>query len=53
MRASYVLSHPAVVVARTATTKTANMLDNIGGGIGRMPNEAMRKRMAEFVDSLP
>jgi hypothetical protein len=29
------------------------MLDNIGGGIGRLPNEAMRKRMAEFADSLP
>ena len=29
------------------------MLDNIGGGMGRLPNEAMRKRMAELVDSLP
>jgi hypothetical protein len=29
------------------------MLDNIGGGIGRLPNEAMRKRMAALVDSLP
>ena len=49
----YVLSHPAVIVARAGTTNTAHMLDNIGGGIGRLPNEAMRKRMAEFVDSLP
>ena len=49
----YVVSHPAVTVARTGTTKAAHMLDNIGGGIGRLPNEAMRKRMAEFVDSLP
>ena len=49
----YVLSHPAVIVARTGTTKAAHMLDNIGGGIGRLPNEAMRKRMAELVDSLP
>jgi hypothetical protein len=29
------------------------MLDNIGGGIGRLPDEAMRKRMAEFIDALP
>jgi hypothetical protein len=29
------------------------MLDNIGGGIGRLPNEAMRKRMAQLVDSFP
>jgi aryl-alcohol dehydrogenase-like predicted oxidoreductase len=49
----YVLSHPAVIVARTGTTKAEHMLDNIGGGIGRLPNEAMRKRMAQLVDSLP
>jgi aryl-alcohol dehydrogenase-like predicted oxidoreductase len=49
----YVVSHPAVIVARTGTTKAAHMLDNLGGGMGRLPNEAMRKRMAEFVDSLP
>ncbi len=49
----YVLSHPAVVVARAGTTNPAHMLDNIGGGIGRLPTEAMRKRMAEFVDALP
>ena len=29
------------------------MLDNLGGGIGRLPNEATRKRMAELVDSFP
>jgi aryl-alcohol dehydrogenase-like predicted oxidoreductase len=49
----YVLSHPAVVVAREGTTDPAHMVDNIGGGIGRLPNEAMRKRMAELVDALP
>jgi aryl-alcohol dehydrogenase-like predicted oxidoreductase len=49
----YVISHPAVTVARTGTTKAAHMLENIGGGIGRLPNEAMRKRMAALVDSLP
>ena len=49
----YVLGHPAVVVARTGTTQVAHMLDNIGGGIGRLPNEATRKRMAELIDSFP
>jgi aryl-alcohol dehydrogenase-like predicted oxidoreductase len=49
----YVISHPAVTMARTGTTKAAHMLDNIGGGIGRLPNEATRKRMAELVDALP
>jgi aryl-alcohol dehydrogenase-like predicted oxidoreductase len=48
----YVVSHPAITVARTGTTKAAHMLENIGGGIGRLPNEAMRKQMAAFVDSL-
>ena len=49
----YVLSHPAVTVVRTGTTNPAHMLDNIGGGTGQLPNEAMRKRMAELVDALP
>ena len=49
----YVLSHPGVIMARTGTTNAAHMLDNIGGGIGRLPNEAMRKRMAELVDTFP
>jgi hypothetical protein len=29
------------------------MIDNIGGGIGRLPDAAARRRMAEFVDALP
>jgi hypothetical protein len=49
----YVISHPAVTVARVGTTKPHHMLDNLGGGIGRLPTEAMRKRMAEFIDDIP
>lgn len=49
----YTLSHPAVTVVTPATSKAHHMLDNIGGGIGRLPNEAMRLRMAELVDALP
>jgi aryl-alcohol dehydrogenase-like predicted oxidoreductase len=49
----YVVSHPAVTVARTGTTRAAHMLDNIGGGSGRLPDEAMRRRMAQLVDALP
>ena len=49
----YVISHPAVTVARVGTTKPAHMLENLGGGIDRLPSEATRKRMAEFVDALP
>ena len=51
--AKYVISHPAITVARVGTTKAAHMVDNIAGGIGRLPNEATRKRMAEFIDAIP
>jgi aryl-alcohol dehydrogenase-like predicted oxidoreductase len=49
----YVVSHPDVTVVTPATSKAEHMIDNIGGGIGRLPDQAMRKRMAEFVDALP
>src|SRR5688572_5752805 len=49
----YVVSHPAVTVVRTGTEKATHMLDNIGGGTGRLPDEATRKRMAQPVDALP
>jgi aryl-alcohol dehydrogenase-like predicted oxidoreductase len=49
----YVVSHPAVTVVTPATSQARHMADNIGGGIGRLPDEATRQRMAEFVDALP
>jgi aryl-alcohol dehydrogenase-like predicted oxidoreductase len=49
----YVLSHPAITVVRTGTTKPAHMIENIAAAGGRLPNEAMRKRMAQLVDALP
>jgi aryl-alcohol dehydrogenase-like predicted oxidoreductase len=49
----YVLSHPAITVVRTGTTKPAHMIENLNAGSGRLPNEAMRKRMAALVDTLP
>ena len=49
----YVMGHPAVTVVTPATSKVKHMLDNIGGGVGRLPDDAMRRRMAAFVDALP
>ena len=49
----YVLGHPAVTVVTPATSKPKNMLDNLGGAVGPLPDEAMRTRMAEYVDALP
>jgi aryl-alcohol dehydrogenase-like predicted oxidoreductase len=49
----YVVSHPAVTVVTPATSKVSHMIDNLGGGTGRLPDAAARKRMAELVDALP
>lgn len=49
----YVLGHPAVTVVTPATSKAKHMVDNLGGGRGRIPDEATRRRMATLVDDLP
>ena len=49
----FVLAHPAVTVVTPATTSVEHMLDNLGAGVGPLPDEAMRKRMVGFVDALP
>jgi aryl-alcohol dehydrogenase-like predicted oxidoreductase len=49
----FVAAHPAVTAITPATSKPHHMLDNIGGAIGRLPDEAMQKRMVEFIDALP
>lgn len=49
----YVLGHPAVTVVTPATSQAKHMIDNIGGGTGRVPNEATRAKMREFIDALP
>ena len=48
----YIVSHPAVTCAIPATSKPHHMADNLGAGYGGMPDEATRRRMAAFVDSL-
>jgi aryl-alcohol dehydrogenase-like predicted oxidoreductase len=49
----FIVSHPAITAVTPATSQAKNMIDNIGGGIGRLPDAAMRKRMADLVDALP
>lgn len=49
----YLISHPAITAVRVGTTKAHHMLDNLGGGMGRLPDEATRKRMTELIDALP
>jgi len=49
----YVVSHPAVTVAAPGTGDPEHMIDNLGGGRGRLPTEELRRRMVELVDGLP
>jgi aryl-alcohol dehydrogenase-like predicted oxidoreductase len=45
----FVISHPAVTVAIPATSKVEHLRQNMNAGRGPMPDEAMRKRIADAV----
>ena len=49
----YLASHPAVTAITPATSRPDNMADNMGAAIGRLPDEAMRRRMIALVEALP
>lgn len=49
----FVASHPAVTAVTPATSRPANMADNMGAAVGRLPDAAMRKRMIQLVEDLP
>jgi aryl-alcohol dehydrogenase-like predicted oxidoreductase len=49
----FVGSHPAVTAITPATSRARNMADNMGGAMGRLPDEATRQRMIQVVDALP
>jgi len=48
----FVLAHPAVNAVIPGTNKAEHMTDNLGAGIGRLPDEAQRKRMLEYIATL-
>ena len=48
----YILSHEAITCVIPATAKPVHAEDNLSAGIGRLPDEAQRQRMARFVDGL-
>lgn len=48
----FVLSHPAVTAATPATSRGRHMVDNMGGALGALPDEAMRRRMIEYVERI-
>lgn len=49
----FVASHPTVTAVTPATSRAANMVDNLGGGRGVLPDGAIRRRMIELVEALP
>jgi len=49
----YVASHPAVTAITPSTSNPANMADNMGAAVGRLPDAAMKKRMIQLVEELP
>jgi aryl-alcohol dehydrogenase-like predicted oxidoreductase len=49
----FVAADPRVTVITPATSRAANMADNLGAAAGRLPDEAMRRRMIAHVDALP
>ena len=48
----FIISHPAVTCAIPATTRVDHVRENLGAASGRLPDQAMRARMAAFVDRL-
>ncbi len=48
----YILAHPAVTVIIPATSDPEHLVDNMGAGVGRLPDERTRTRMEELFDGL-
>jgi diketogulonate reductase-like aldo/keto reductase len=48
----YILSHPAVTCVIPGTSKAKHLLDNLAAGQGRLPNEAQRNKMVEWISNL-
>lgn len=48
----FIAAHPAVTCIIPATSKVKHMVDNMGAGFGRLPDEAMRRRMIEHMASI-
>ncbi len=48
----FIVSHPAVTCAIPATSSVAHVRQNMGAALGRLPDAALRQRMAEHVQGL-
>ena len=48
----FVISHPAVTVATPATSRVRHLVDNLGAASGKLPDEAGRRRMIAYLESI-
>ena len=48
----FIVSHPAVCCAIPATTRVDHVRENVGASYGRMPDEALRRRIAADVEKI-
>ncbi|MFN2624280.1 MAG: aldo/keto reductase [Chthoniobacterales bacterium] len=48
----WIVAHPAVTCVIPATSNPHHMEDNMEGGLGRLPDEKMRRRMVEAVSAI-
>ncbi|HEY3518294.1 MAG TPA: aldo/keto reductase [Gammaproteobacteria bacterium] len=49
----FAASHPVVTAVTPATSKAHHMVDNMTAARGRLPDQAERKRMVDFIAALP
>jgi diketogulonate reductase-like aldo/keto reductase len=45
----WIVGHPAVTCVIPATADPAHMRDNLGAGMGKLPDAKMRERMVEYI----
>ena len=48
----WIVAHPAVTCVIPATSKPHHMEDNLHGGLGRLPDEKMRRRMLDALSAM-
>ena len=46
----WIVGAPAVTCAIPATRNPQHVADNLGAGQGRLPDEPMRRKMADYLD---
>jgi len=48
----FIIAHPAVTCTIPATSRVDHVLENMGAASGRLPDEALRRKMVAYVEQL-